>query len=240
MAELKQPPKASKRLLAATAIFVLVLVLALYFLLRPIAKKMNGTDELKRTQQKLQKAIAADNPILMAKALLEHARQKTQLLPSPMEALQHGNLQEAWIRADQFEPKRCTLWYLLMAWHLKAEGRDEWARKTLQRLQTSFIPSFEDDIDNPLPLMLLTQVAKVDWQVFDALSRKMLDIFQQTQLVTHLLASNDLDSALRLTKEFKPSKDYHEERAIDAAKVMSLLLWQELDGLMKPCNLPAR
>jgi len=217
MAELKQPPKASKRLLAATAIFVLVLVLALYFLLRPIAKKMNGTDELKRTQQKLQKAIAADNPILMAKALLEHARQKTQLLPSPMEALQHGNLQEAWIRADQFEPKRRTLWYLLMAWHLKAEGRDEWARKTLQRLQTSFIPSFEDDIDNPLPLMLLTQVAKVDWQVFDALSRKMLDIFQQTQLVTHLLASKDLDSALWLTKEFKRPEDYYEERAIDAA-----------------------
>lgn len=216
MAEQKQPLKASKRLWAVIATFVLVLGLSLHFLLRPTARRMNRVDELKRSQQKLQKAIAADDPILMAKALLEHAHQKIQPPTSPMEALQHGDLEEAWIRADQFEPKRRTLWHLLMAWHLKAKGRDEQARTTLQRLQTSSIPSFAADIDDPLPLILLTQVARVDWKVFDALSRRMLDTFQQTRLVTHLLASNDLDSALWLIKGLKRPKEYYEEREFDA------------------------
>ncbi len=201
MAERRQPIKASKWLWTIVSVFVSVLVLALCFLLRPMAKEVNGVDDLKLTQQKLQEAIAADDPILMAEALLEHARQKTQLPPSPIEALKRGDLQKAWIRADQFEPKRRTLWHLLMAWHLKAEGKDELARKTLQRLQTLSTPSFAADIEDPLPLILLTQIAKVDWQVFDALSQRMLDPFQQTQLVTHLLASNDLDGALRLTKK---------------------------------------
>ncbi len=174
-------------------------------------------DKLKRIQRKLQEAIAADDPILMAEALLEHAHQKTQPPPSPMEALKRGDLQKAWIRADRFEPKRRILWHLLMSWHLKAEGKDEWARKTLQRLQTLSMPSFAADIDDPLPLILLTQVAKVDWQVFDTLSQRMLDPFQQTQLVTHLLASNDLDGAFRLIEELKRPKDYYEARNFDAA-----------------------
>jgi Flp pilus assembly protein TadD len=217
MAEQRQSPKASKRLLAAIATVALVFVVALCFLPRPKAKEVNRLDEMKRTQQKLQEAIAADDPILMAEALLDHARQKIHLSPSPMEALRHGNLKEAWARADEFESKRRALWYLLMAWHLKAEGKDEWARKTLQRLLNSSIPSFAAEVENPLHLILLSEVAKMDWQIFDALSRRMLDTFQQALLVKHLLASNNLDGAFRLVQELKRPEDYYEERSVDEA-----------------------
>jgi tetratricopeptide (TPR) repeat protein len=217
MAEQRQQPKASKRLWAAIATVALVFVVALCFLPRPKAKEVNRLDEMKRTQQKLQEAIAADDPILMAEALLDHARQKIHLLPSPMEALRHGNLKEAWARADEFESKRRALWYLLMAWHLKAEGKDEWARKTLQRLLNSSIPSFAAEVENPLHLILLSEVAKMDWQIFDALSRRMLDTFQQALLVKHLLASNNLDGAFRIVQELKRPEDYYEERSVDEA-----------------------
>ncbi|MEQ9371652.1 MAG: SMEK domain-containing protein [Coleofasciculus chthonoplastes F3-SA18-01] len=99
---------------------------------------------LKTMQIALLGAADQDDAGGMAKFLLLHAQRLKQITvqDSPLEALRKGSLQRAWKLADQFEIERCILWYLLLAWELKDEGRFNDARETLKKLQKKDLPRF--------------------------------------------------------------------------------------------------
>lgn len=175
-------------------------------------RQVRSVSQLKQSKALLQQAINADDPVVAAKALLNHARAKPQLLSSPMEALQEGDVQKAWQRADRYEPKQRALWYLLIAWHLQTIGKRIEAKKTLQRLLSSQLPSFAPAPENPLPFILLARVARVDAKAFSALWRKFLEPEWQIDLVLHLLASGNIDEALRIVRSLKRLKDMNDER----------------------------
>ncbi|MEQ8754972.1 MAG: SMEK domain-containing protein [Coleofasciculus sp. G1-WW12-02] len=99
---------------------------------------------LKTVQTALLGAADQDDAGGMAEFLLLHAQRLKQITvqDSPLEALRKGSLQRAWKLADQFEIERCILWYLLLAWELKDEGRFNDARETLKKLQKKDLPRF--------------------------------------------------------------------------------------------------
>lgn len=181
----------------------------------PAVGQAKSMSQLKQSKVQLRQAISADDPVAMAKALLEHARAKLQLPPSPMKALQEGDVQEAWRRADRYEPKQCALWHLLAAWHLQMIGKRIEAKKTLQRLLSSQLPSFAPAPENPLPFILLARVARVDAKAFSALWRKLLEPEWQIDLVPHLLASGNIDEALQIVRSLKRPKDMDDEQVFD-------------------------
>jgi hypothetical protein len=98
---------------------------------------------LKTVQIALSGAGETDDAGGMAEFLLVHAERVMQIAQeSPLEALRSGSLKRAWILADQYEIERRILWYLLLAWELKDEGKLDEARETLDKLQKKELPHF--------------------------------------------------------------------------------------------------
>jgi len=98
---------------------------------------------LKTVQIALSGAGETDDAGGMAEFLLVHAGRVMQIAQeSPLEALRSGSLKRAWILADQYEIERRILWYLLLAWELKDEGKLDEARETLDKLQKKELPHF--------------------------------------------------------------------------------------------------
>ncbi|MEQ9356827.1 SMEK domain-containing protein [Coleofasciculus chthonoplastes] len=99
---------------------------------------------LKTVQAALLGAVEEDKAERMAEFVLIHAHRlgQTNAQESPLEALRSDSLKRAWVLADQYEIERCILWYLLLAWELKDEGKLDDARDTLKRLQQKNLPFF--------------------------------------------------------------------------------------------------
>ncbi|MEQ9621144.1 AAA family ATPase [Coleofasciculus chthonoplastes] len=99
---------------------------------------------LKTVQAALFGAAEEDKAERMAEFVLVHAHRlgQTNAQESPLEALRSGSLKRAWILADQYEIERRILWYLLLAWELKDEGKLDEARETLDKLQKKELPHF--------------------------------------------------------------------------------------------------
>lgn len=90
---------------------------------------------LRTVQTALKGAAENDNAGKMAEFLMIHARRVQELTKeSPLTALRAGSIEGAWRLADLFEIDLSVLWYLLLAWELKDEGRIADAQKTLGRL----------------------------------------------------------------------------------------------------------
>lgn len=90
---------------------------------------------LETIQYAIRAAVAVNDAGLMAKFSLHHAQRITALREeSPLNALTEGELSHAWNMADCADPERSALWYLLLMWELKANGRLDEARETLKKL----------------------------------------------------------------------------------------------------------
>ncbi|NER99331.1 MAG: tetratricopeptide repeat protein, partial [Symploca sp. SIO1B1] len=99
---------------------------------------------LKTVQTALLGAAKEDKAEKMAEFLLVHAHRLKQIniQESPLDALRLGSLEGALKLAEQYEIERCILWYLLLTWELKDEGRWEEAQETLKKLQQKDLPYF--------------------------------------------------------------------------------------------------
>jgi hypothetical protein len=104
---------------------------------------------LKTVQTALLGAVEEDKAERMAEFVLIHAHRlgQTNAQESPLEALRSGSLKRAWKLAEQLEIERCILWYLLLAWELKDEGKPDEARETLDKLQKKELPHFQVNWD---------------------------------------------------------------------------------------------
>jgi len=89
---------------------------------------------LETLQLALDGAATTDNAGAMAEFLLAHARKLIDVRQeSPLEALRQVSLERACKLADLYEPESKVLWYLLLAWDLHHQGRDEEARALLAK-----------------------------------------------------------------------------------------------------------
>jgi hypothetical protein len=64
---------------------------------------------------------------------------------SPLDILRKGSITGALALAEKFDPERCILWYLLLAWKLAKDvtqdtGKIKQAREILERLQQKDCP----------------------------------------------------------------------------------------------------
>jgi hypothetical protein len=100
---------------------------------------------LKTVQTALLGAAEEDKAERMAEFLLVHAHRlgQTNAQESPLDALRSGSLNRAWKLADQFDIERCILWYLLLTWELKDEGKLDDAREILEKLRQKDLPRFQ-------------------------------------------------------------------------------------------------
>ncbi|MBE9125908.1 MULTISPECIES: hypothetical protein [unclassified Coleofasciculus] len=104
---------------------------------------------LKTVQTALLGAAEEDKTEIMAEFVLVHAHRlgQTNAQESPLDALRSGSLKRAWRLADQYEIERRILWYLLLAWELKDEGKLDETRETLDKLQKKELPHFQVNWD---------------------------------------------------------------------------------------------
>jgi len=101
---------------------------------------------------------------------------QTNAQESPLDALRSGSLKRAWGLADQYEIECCILWYLLLAWELKDEGKLDDARETLERLQEKELPrlSIHRDWQDSYGTYLLAQVFEVSEDICIVLEQRLL------------------------------------------------------------------
>ncbi|MEQ9238893.1 MAG: SMEK domain-containing protein [Coleofasciculus sp. E2-BRE-01] len=157
---------------------------------------------LKTVQTALLGAANQDDAGGMAKFLLLHAQRLKQIIAqeSPLEALRKGSLQRAWKLADQFEIERCILWYLLLAWELKDEGRLNDARETLEKLQQKDLPRFSTNRNwqDSYATYFLAQVFEVSEDTCTVLAQKLL--YNRPYLLTILSNLGKFSVALKIVQ----------------------------------------
>lgn len=93
----------------------------------------------------LQTAILAsadkDDGAAIAGFMFAHARRVREITnESPLEALKRGQLERAWLLADQHDPDRRALWYLLLVWELEEKERLDESQATLKGLIGAKLP----------------------------------------------------------------------------------------------------
>ncbi|NEQ69613.1 MAG: ATP-binding protein, partial [Symploca sp. SIO2D2] len=96
---------------------------------------------LKTLHVALQGKAETNDAAGMAEFLLVHARRLMQIAQeSPLDILRLGSITGALALAEKFDPERCILWYLLLAWELAKDATQdkekmEQALEILERLQ---------------------------------------------------------------------------------------------------------
>jgi hypothetical protein len=166
---------------------------------------------LKTVQTALLGAAEEDKAEIMAEFLLVHAHRlgQTNAQESPLDALRSGSLERAWKLADQFEIERCVLWYLLLAWELKDEGKLDEARETLERLQEKDLPRFQihwsTQWQSEYAEYLLGHIFEVSEETCIALHQKLFEDAHQALLFRFLSERGDLKAALEITRKAFPN-----------------------------------
>ncbi|MEJ2660181.1 MAG: hypothetical protein P8Z73_05610 [Desulfobacteraceae bacterium] len=167
-------------------------------------------DEFRSVLAPLQTALhtAMDNdvPADMAEALLAHAQQMVWLRlcrRNPLNALEQGNLHQAWELADSYTGILCIDWYLLLAWVLKTLEQLSDARATLQQLQTKNL--WNGSWNNPGQAYLLAQTYEIDSEIFVDLCQRLRGY--SPQVCAKLLAQGSIDAAMILTESLDDDRD---------------------------------
>lgn len=162
---------------------------------------------LKTVQTALLGAAEEDKAEGMAEFLLLHAHRVVQMktTASPLNALREGNLKGAWKLADRLEIERRILWYMLLVWELKDEGRQNDARETLQRLPQKDLPCFQlnwnTDWQCNYAAYLLAQIFEVNEEICLELNRKLFDDNPRLRLCYCLIDRGQIRSALKIAEE---------------------------------------
>jgi tetratricopeptide (TPR) repeat protein len=155
-------------------------------------------------QSALKAALAEDNAAMMAKLSLAHARRvRTITQESPLDALRRlGSLKRAWELADFYDIERCVLWYLLLAWELKEDGKTEDAQRTLARLLKKDPPRLSMS-GREAAINMLVCVFEISGDIFTDLHEHLLDGFGLTSLFKKLAIRYRPALALELVQRFE-------------------------------------
>jgi tetratricopeptide (TPR) repeat protein len=157
---------------------------------------------LKTVQTALLGAAEEDKAERMAEFLLVHAHRlgQTNAQESPLDALRSGSLKRAWVLAEQFEIERCVLWYLLLAWELKDEGKLDDARETLEKLQQKDLLRFQINGDirwqGDYAAYLLAYVFDINKDTSTVLVQQLLENDHRRLVCKTLSEHGDFDDAL--------------------------------------------
>jgi len=157
---------------------------------------------LKTVQTALLGAAEEDKAERMAEFLLVHAHRlgQTNAQESPLEALRSGSLNRAWKLADQFEIERCILWYLLLTWELKDEGKLDDAREILEKLRQKDLPRFQINGDirwqGDYAAYLLAYVFDINKNTSTVLVQQLLENDHCRLVCTTLSEHGDFNDAL--------------------------------------------
>lgn len=158
---------------------------------------------LKTVQNALLGAAEEDNPEIMAEFLLLHAR-LVDSPESPLEALRSYSLERAWQLADRWEIERCILWYLLLAWELKDEGKLDRARETLDRLQQKSLSCFQihkaSHWQGDYAAYILAHIFEVSEEACIALHRKLFQYNTRYQLCQYLINRERFQTAMEIAE----------------------------------------
>ena len=158
---------------------------------------------LKTVQTALLGAAETDNVTGMAEFMLVHARRLVQTTEqdSPLDALRSGSLQRALTLADLYEIERRVLWYLLLAWELKDEGKENEAREILDRLLKKKLPQLFN-WNAEYAACLLPPVLDLSKNAFTNLHQKLVsDNKAYYVLCEHLSIHNHADLAIETVQK---------------------------------------
>jgi hypothetical protein len=168
-----------------------------------VAQREHLPDEpdlpLKTVQTALLGAAEEDKAEIMAEFLLVHAHRlgQTNAQQSPLEALRSGSLKRAWVLVEQFEIELCILWYLLLTWELKDEGKLNDARETLERFQEKELPRFPNEPYNwqgDYAAYFLAYVFNINKENFTILVQQILDNYHRRLLCKILSDHGNFDA----------------------------------------------
>ncbi|AFY85167.1 ATP-binding protein [Oscillatoria acuminata] len=160
---------------------------------------------LETIREALLDAAQRDDPGAMAEFLLLQAKRVGEILQeSPLDALRNGSLIRAQQLADLYDIHRCVLWYLLLAWALKDEGRLNEAEETLQKLQQKDFPRLlrVGDWQGSYAAYLLTCVFEVSTDICAALYPKLFENdYWKHLFVNHLINAGDFTRAIEVATQ---------------------------------------
>jgi tetratricopeptide (TPR) repeat protein len=134
-------------------------------------------------------AAEEDKAEIIAEFLLLHAR-LVDSPESPLEGLRSRRLERAWRLADGLEIQLCILWYLLLTWELKDEGKLEQARETLDRLQQKNLPRFQIGATHwqgDYAAYLLAHIFEVNEEACIALQQRLFQYMTRYRLLRDIL-----------------------------------------------------
>jgi len=158
---------------------------------------------LKTVQTALLGAAEEDKAEIIAEFLLLHAR-LVDSPESPLEGLRSRSLERAWRLADGWEIERCILWYLLLTWELKDEGKLEQARETLDRLQQQNLPRFQIGTathwQGDYAAYLLAHIFEVNEEACIALQQRLFQYMTRYRLCQILINREKFQTALKIAE----------------------------------------
>ncbi|MEK6323893.1 MAG: DUF4062 domain-containing protein [Acidobacteriota bacterium] len=132
---------------------------------------------LEPLQKALEGGAQLDDAALMAEFMLAHTRRRADVAgESPLQTLQHGQVERAWELADMHPPERCVVWHLLLAWRLKDSGSLDQARATLARLAQRELPRLpHSSWAARCALYLLSKTVEVSEPLFRSMTERLLE-----------------------------------------------------------------
>src|SRR5919199_1824773 len=166
---------------------------------------------LRTVQTALLGAAAEDKAEIMAEFLLVHARRLMHIAQqSPLKILRLGHITGALALAETFDPASCILWYLILAWDLVTDakqdrGKREQAREILERLQRKDLPRLSNSWMQDCAVYLLTPLLAATNGTFTELSKRILDNESLANLCQNLVKGNDFTNALDTARQIDDS-----------------------------------
>ncbi|MEQ9369673.1 MAG: AAA family ATPase, partial [Coleofasciculus chthonoplastes F3-SA18-01] len=167
---------------------------------------------LKTVQIALSGAAETDDAGGMAEFLLVHAERVMQVAQeSPLDILRLGSIDGALALAEKFEPQRCVLWYLLLAWELAKDASQdgeqmEQAREILERLQQKNLPRLSKDWMKDCAVYLLMYILTATKGTFTALSTRILEDESLANLCQNLVEASDFTTAIDTAQQIEDSE----------------------------------
>jgi len=174
---------------------------------------------LETLQLALDGAATTDNAGAMAEFLLAHARKLIDVRQeSPLEALRQVSLERACKLADLYEPEQRILWYLLLAWDLHHQGRDDEARALLAKQAEERYPQLGGMFGNAwqgrLAATLLCDLFAVNHIASKSLALLLLNDGGLAELSDRLVAQGDIKAALETAQAIE--NEWRRDKALSA------------------------
>ncbi|MEQ8972992.1 MAG: AAA family ATPase [Coleofasciculus sp. C1-SOL-03] len=166
---------------------------------------------LKTVQIALSGAAETDDAGGMAEFLLVHAERVMQIAQeSPLDILRLGSIDGALALAEKFEPERCVLWYLLLAWELAKDAsqdgeKREQAREILERLQQKNLPRLSESWMKDFAVYWLTYLLTATKGSFTGLSKRILGDDSLANLCQNLVEASNFSAAIHTAQQIKDS-----------------------------------